>query len=185
MTGAAKRNFLSQSAMSRVLERLREMFKDPLLVRSGRIYERTVRADRLLREFETVLPRLEAMVLGEEFDPASKRGTISPGIDRQCLHDSAAIARECDKKRGVFLASSSKCRLGEPAPTRTSQRAESDAALSAEEVPPALPERNNLQFRFCLYRRLRSADAHSSIHAEANTCNSRTHSLKLWKASKH
>src|SRR6201988_3618772 len=70
VTAAAKRNFLSQPAMSRVLERLREMFKDPLLVRSGRIYERTGRADRLLRELETVLPRLEAMVRGEEFDPA-------------------------------------------------------------------------------------------------------------------
>ena len=43
VTRAAKRSFLSQSAMSRALERLRDMFGDPLLVRNGRGYERTVR----------------------------------------------------------------------------------------------------------------------------------------------
>src|SRR5262249_15710615 len=70
VTRAAKRCFLSQSAMSRALERLREMFRDPLLIRSGRAYERTVRGERLLRELQSLLPRLESMVRGEEFDPA-------------------------------------------------------------------------------------------------------------------
>jgi len=69
VTRAAKRCFLSQSAMSRALERLREMFGDALLIRSGRAYERTVRGDRLLRELQSLLPRLESMVRGEEFDP--------------------------------------------------------------------------------------------------------------------
>ena len=36
VTRAAARTFLSQPAMSRALERLRDMFGDPLLVRSGR-----------------------------------------------------------------------------------------------------------------------------------------------------
>jgi len=70
VTRAAERCFLSQPAMSRALERLREMFGDPLLVRSGRVYERTVRGERVLRELESLKPRLEAMVRGEEFDPA-------------------------------------------------------------------------------------------------------------------
>jgi DNA-binding transcriptional LysR family regulator len=70
VTRAATRCFLSQSAMSRALERLREMFGDALLIRSGRAYERTVRGDSLLRELQSLLPRLEAMVRGEEFDPA-------------------------------------------------------------------------------------------------------------------
>src|SRR5712691_2097343 len=70
ITRAAERSFLSQSAMSRALERLREMFGDPLLVRNGRGYERTVRGERVLRELESIMPRLEAMVRGEEFDPA-------------------------------------------------------------------------------------------------------------------
>src|SRR6266436_3474867 len=37
---AAKRSFLSQPAMSRALNRLRETFADPLLVRSNGAYER-------------------------------------------------------------------------------------------------------------------------------------------------
>jgi DNA-binding transcriptional LysR family regulator len=70
VTRAGKRCFLSQSAMSRALERLRETFRDALLVRSGRAYERTMRGDRLLRELESLMPRLEALVRGEDFDPA-------------------------------------------------------------------------------------------------------------------
>jgi DNA-binding transcriptional LysR family regulator len=59
--------------MSRALERLRQMFADPLLIRTGRIYERTVRGERLLQEVQSLIPRLEAMVLGEQFDPARSR----------------------------------------------------------------------------------------------------------------
>jgi len=69
VTRASKRCFLSQSAMSRALDRLREMFGDALLIRSGRKYERTVRGDNLLRELNSLLPRLESMVSGEQFDP--------------------------------------------------------------------------------------------------------------------
>jgi DNA-binding transcriptional LysR family regulator len=67
---AAKRSFLSQPAMSRALDRLRETFGDPLLVRTGRVYERTPRGERVLRELESIMGRLTAMVQGEEFYPA-------------------------------------------------------------------------------------------------------------------
>ncbi len=70
VTRAGERCFLSQPAMSRALERLREMFGDLLLVRSGRAYQRTVRGERVLRELESLMPRLQAMVRGEDFDPA-------------------------------------------------------------------------------------------------------------------
>src|SRR5881409_62814 len=73
VTRAAKRCHLSQSAMSRALERLRQMFGDRLLVRNGRAYERTGRGERVLRELESLMPRLEAMVRGEEFDPAKSQ----------------------------------------------------------------------------------------------------------------
>jgi DNA-binding transcriptional LysR family regulator len=73
VTRAAKRCFLSQSAMSRALDRLRETFGDPLLVRTGRVYERTVRGERVLRELESIMRRLETMVQGEEFSPARSR----------------------------------------------------------------------------------------------------------------
>jgi DNA-binding transcriptional LysR family regulator len=70
VTRAAKRCFLSQPAMSRALDRLRETLGDPLLVRTGRAYERTVRGERVLRELESIMRRLEAMVEEEEFSPA-------------------------------------------------------------------------------------------------------------------
>jgi DNA-binding transcriptional LysR family regulator len=70
---AAKRSFLSQPAMSRALDRLRDTFGDPLLVRSGRAYERTPRGERVLREVETIMRRLDAIVRDEEFTPARSR----------------------------------------------------------------------------------------------------------------
>src|SRR5712675_3342590 len=70
VTRAARRCFLSQPAMSRALERLREMFGDELLIRVGREYERTARGERLLRDLESVLPRLELLLKGERFEPA-------------------------------------------------------------------------------------------------------------------
>ena len=70
VTRAAKRSFLSQPAMGRALDRLRETFGDPLLVRTGRVYERTVRGESVLRELESIMGRLGAMVRGEEFSPA-------------------------------------------------------------------------------------------------------------------
>src|ERR1700746_623521 len=70
VTRAAKRRFLSQSAMSRALEPGRDKFGDPLLVRNRCGYHRTVRGERVLRELESLVPRLEDMVRGEKFDPA-------------------------------------------------------------------------------------------------------------------
>ena len=85
VTRAAERIFLSQPAMSRALERLREMFGDPLLVRSGRGYERTARGERVLQELESLMPRLEAMVRGETFDPAQSQGRFRVALtDNAC-----------------------------------------------------------------------------------------------------
>src|SRR4029078_12442308 len=70
VTRAAQRSFLSQPAMSRALDRLRETFGDPLLVRTGRVYERTPRGERVLRELESIMGRLGAMVQGQEVSPA-------------------------------------------------------------------------------------------------------------------
>ena len=67
---AARRVFLSQSAMSRVLDRLRGLFKDELLVRTGRGYEPTHRALHIYAELEQFLPPIEQLLRGEEFNPA-------------------------------------------------------------------------------------------------------------------
>ena len=80
VTRAATRCFLSQPAMSRSLERIRDTFGDELLIRTGRIYERTVRGEWLLRELENLLPRLEALVRGEPFDPAQSRERLRTAV---------------------------------------------------------------------------------------------------------
>jgi DNA-binding transcriptional LysR family regulator len=93
VTRVATRSFLSQPTMSRALERLREMFGDPLLVRSGRAYERTVHGERVLRELESLMPRLEAMVRGEDFDPARSRERFRVAMTDHASMIFATIAR--------------------------------------------------------------------------------------------
>jgi len=73
VTRAAARVALSQPAMSRVLGRLRAALGDDLLVRSGVEYERTPRGDRLLQELEVLLPRLNAVIGSNDFDPSTSQ----------------------------------------------------------------------------------------------------------------
>lgn len=67
---AAERFFLSQPAMSRSLTRLRDAFNDELLVRTSEGYEPTARARQAYAELSEILPRLEALLRGREFNPA-------------------------------------------------------------------------------------------------------------------
>jgi len=136
VTRAAKRSFLSQPAMSRALERLRDMFGDPLLVRSGRTYERTVRGERVLRELETLIPRLEAMVGGAEFDPARSQERF-----RVALTDNAStillpslVARIRRAAANVIVEVSA----WHTEAYRDVGAGRIDTALSAEEAPPSL-----------------------------------------------
>jgi DNA-binding transcriptional LysR family regulator len=76
VTQAARRMFLSPSAMSRVFERLRRMFKDELLVRTPNGYTATHRALRVYTELELILPKLDGLVRGSAFDPASARDSF-------------------------------------------------------------------------------------------------------------
>jgi len=136
VTRAAKRCFLSQSAMSRALERLRHMFGDPLLVRSGRAYERTVRGERVLRELGSLMPRLEALVRGVEFDPARSQERY-----RVAMTDHAAMVlmpplmeriRSGAANVTVEAAAWNDRVYGDVAAGRI------DTALSAEAPPPVL-----------------------------------------------
>jgi DNA-binding transcriptional LysR family regulator len=56
---AAARHHLSQPAMSRVLQRLRETFADELLVRTAHGYELTARARRLQQDLQSLLPEVD------------------------------------------------------------------------------------------------------------------------------
>ncbi|MFZ5891843.1 MAG: LysR family transcriptional regulator [Myxococcota bacterium] len=81
VTRAAARVGLSQSATSHALSRLRELYGDPLLVRSGRTLSLTPRAARLLPALERGLGELETALIGEpEFRPGSARRTFSLGM---------------------------------------------------------------------------------------------------------
>ena len=76
VTRAAERVHLSQSAMSRALERLRSELGDELLVRVGRGYELTPRGCALLEELGQVMPRLARLWAGEQFSPAQSEAHI-------------------------------------------------------------------------------------------------------------
>lgn len=155
MTRAAERSFLSQPAMSRALERLREMFGDPLLVRSGRSYERTARGERVLQELESLVPRLEAMVRGETFHPAQSQGRF-----RVALTDNAcAIVLPAVMERVRKIAPQIKVEVSAWRPQSYDDvlAARIDLALSAEEVPPNLEAAVlfNLEFVCVVGSRLR------------------------------
>lgn len=67
---AAELYNLSQPAMSRTLQRLRDTFGDELLVRTATGYELTPRARTIQRELGQILPRINALLHGDRFDPA-------------------------------------------------------------------------------------------------------------------
>ncbi|MFI1889907.1 LysR family transcriptional regulator [Streptomyces jumonjinensis] len=84
---AADRFHLSQSAMSRTLQRLRDTFGDELLVRMGNGYEPTSRGHRIQAELADILPRLEALLRGDVFDPATATGEFRV----QCADHATAL----------------------------------------------------------------------------------------------
>ena len=69
---AADRILLSQPAVTRALQRLRQMFQDDLLVRVSGEYELTPKGEKLLREIESVLPRVDRLLSGGDFDPSEE-----------------------------------------------------------------------------------------------------------------
>jgi DNA-binding transcriptional LysR family regulator len=136
ITRAAKRCFLSQPAMSRALERLRVMFADPLLVRRGRSYERTVRGEHVLQELQSLIPRLAGMVHGETFDPARTHERFRIALTD---HASMILLPELLKH---LRAASPNVRVDVSAWTDRCYddvaAGRLDFALSAEAVPPSL-----------------------------------------------
>ena len=81
VTRAASQVGLSQSATSHALSRLRELCKDPLLVRRGRKLELTPRALRLLPSLERGLSELRSVVTAEPpFEPKTTRKLFTLGM---------------------------------------------------------------------------------------------------------
>jgi DNA-binding transcriptional LysR family regulator len=75
---AGQRIGLSQSAMSAALSRLREVFRDPLLIRVGRELALTRNAEDLIVPIRDALSRIEKTLLQKPgFDPAVDARTFS------------------------------------------------------------------------------------------------------------
>jgi DNA-binding transcriptional LysR family regulator len=77
---AAGRLLLSQPAVSRALQRLRDMFHDELFVRTAGGYELTPQAQRLLHELEIMLPKLDRLLTGSSFDPSTEQASFRIGV---------------------------------------------------------------------------------------------------------
>ena len=77
VTQAAGQLGSSQSAVSHALDRLRDLFGDPLFVRAGRSIAPTERATALAPAIDDILDRLEQLLAPETFDPAGITSSFS------------------------------------------------------------------------------------------------------------
>ncbi len=76
VTRAAKRLFITQPAMSKTLQRLRDLFDDPLLVKNGRELMPTIRALELQARLPELLGHIAEFVEVQNFRPESSTGVI-------------------------------------------------------------------------------------------------------------
>jgi len=76
VTRAAERLFITQPAMSKTLQRLRDLFDDPLFIRSGRGLVPTPRAAELEKQLPVVLSSVTDLVVQSQFDPLTYEGEI-------------------------------------------------------------------------------------------------------------
>jgi DNA-binding transcriptional LysR family regulator len=77
---AAQRLFISQSAMSKTLGRLREAFDDPLFTRSGGEMVPTVRAVGIASDLSRVLQGAQAVIMPPVFNPQDYVGVFTVEI---------------------------------------------------------------------------------------------------------
>ena len=80
VTRAAQRLFITQPAMSRVLQRLRQQLDDPLFTRTGNILIPTPKAQELQLRLPMLLDGILDMVNDGEFDTATYVGEITIAI---------------------------------------------------------------------------------------------------------
>jgi len=80
VTKAAERLFITQPAMSRVLQRLRDQLDDPLFTRTGNALVPTPRARELQLRLPRLLDNILEMVSQGEFDPKTFLGEITIAV---------------------------------------------------------------------------------------------------------
>lgn len=74
---AAERMGVSQSAMSHTLARLRQLFGDPLFVRSSHGLTPTSRSEALADRLVELLDELNGLIVSPSFEPSQARGQIT------------------------------------------------------------------------------------------------------------
>lgn len=76
VTRAAERLFITQPAMSKTLQRLRDLFDDPLFTRTSHGLIPTPKTEQLQAPLIKLLDMMHATIFSAEFDPATAEGTI-------------------------------------------------------------------------------------------------------------
>lgn len=76
VTRAAGRLHITQPAMSKTLQRLRELFQDPLFTRTSHGLVATPKTEQLMAPLAHVLEHIESNLLSGDFDPATVAGEI-------------------------------------------------------------------------------------------------------------
>ncbi len=106
VTRAAERLALTQPTVSGMLTRLRDLFGDPLFVRTQHGVLPTPRADALSEPVKALLANVEALVTPDEFDPGSAEMIISVSANDYMQHALIVPFIECLRKQapGIRLA---------------------------------------------------------------------------------
>lgn len=81
---AAEKLNLSQSALSHAISRLRDMFDDPLFVRSKAGFTMTARAEQLAGPVRETLLSLEGLLKPNSFDPSRANRAFRVGLSECC-----------------------------------------------------------------------------------------------------
>ncbi len=76
VTHTAEKLNLTQSAVSRTLAKLRQMFDDPLLVKSGKHLALTTKAERLQPQLNQLLDNISELLVPDAFDAETHQGSI-------------------------------------------------------------------------------------------------------------
>lgn len=83
VTRAAERLHITQSAMSKSLTRLRDLFGDPLLVRTAEGLQPTLRAQQIAPALYRIFVQVESCLYPPRFDPAVATGRIRIAVPEQ------------------------------------------------------------------------------------------------------
>jgi DNA-binding transcriptional LysR family regulator len=151
---AAKKLFLSQPATSALLARLRDVFKDPLLVRSGRSMVPTERALALAEPVRRVLEDIRDILQPQEvFDPkTSTRIFTIAGTEYVALAVLPKLTRYLQKE-----APQARIALVAPNHETMAQQMEAGAldlaVLNQALIPPQLRSSRFLTDEFCVIAR--------------------------------